>query len=57
MNCCRCGKTIDMDTVAQVIGEESPPDQFDRPMESYTEDEQAFREGKMCPECYEGRDL
>jgi hypothetical protein len=52
--CGRCQGAIDRDVVEEIIRDESPADwEYDRPMESYTENEQALRLGLICSGCYE----
>lgn len=52
-NCCICKKPVVWSDSLEIINEESPPDQYDRPMESYTEYEQIFRLGETCADCYQ----
>jgi hypothetical protein len=52
--CSCCSETIDTAAVQEIINEDNPYGLLmDRPMESYTEHEQALRLGMICHNCFE----
>jgi hypothetical protein len=51
-SCCNCKKPIDQVELNDWFSDHYPIDQYERPEESYTENEQLVRQRKMCLDCF-----